>query len=270
MSDIEKKLKNELVELFKGLGISEGDKIFITGNIAALGRIRIQKTRKMEILLDSIFEVIGSDSTVFSPSASMNLCNTNIPFDKLNTPSDKMGAFAEYIRKLPSSVRSNHPFWSVSGVGKDANILKNVSKHAFGIESPWSHFLDMDVKQLNMGLHPSKAVTLIHHIETIYGVPYRYTKEFNHPIMNNGKISNECFYQSVMYLDSDIKKRVLLNEHYFESLKSKNLLHENNHESGLKFWCFKMNDFYKHAITFFKNDIYNYLENKPKIRPYQK
>ena len=129
----------------------------------------------------------------------MNLCNTSIPFDIKNTPSDKMGAFAEYIRKLSDSVRSNHPFWSVSGIGKDANILKNVSKHAFGVESPWSHFLDMDVKQLNLGLHPSKAVTLIHHIETIYGVPYRYTKEFNHPILKNGKIIKDYFYQSVMF-----------------------------------------------------------------------
>ena len=43
---------------------------------------------------------------------------------------------------------------------------------------PWSKFLDLDVLQVNIGIHPSKAVTLIHHIETIFGVPYRYTKEF--------------------------------------------------------------------------------------------
>lgn len=270
MSEIEKKFKNELVQLLKNLGLSHGDKVFVTGNLASLGRLRIFKNRKMEILFDSIFSVIGKDSTIFSPSASMNLCNTSIPFDIKNTPSDRMGAFAEYLRKLPASVRSNHPFWSVSGIGKDANILKKVSKHAFGIESPWSHFLDMDVKQLNFGLHPSKAVTLIHHIETIYGVPYRYTKEFNHPILKNGKITKDFFYQSVMYVDSDIKKRVLLNEHYFESLKEKKLLHENTHETGLKLWCFKMKDFYNEAITFFNEDIYNYLEYEPKIKPYQK
>lgn len=270
MNEIEKKLNNELVQLLKDLGFSYGDKVFVTGNIALLARLKISKTTKMKILLDSIFEVIGEDSTIFSPSSSMNLCNTSIPFDIKNTPSYEMGAFAEYLRKLPSSIRSNHPFWSVSGIGKDANILTKVSKHAFGVESPWSHFLDMNVKQLNLGLHPSKAVTLIHHIETIYGVPYRYTKEFNHPILKNGKIIKDYFYQSVMYLDSDIKKRVLLNEHYFESLKEKKLLHENTHETGLKLWCFKMKDFYKEAIKFFNEDIYNYLEYEPSIKPYQK
>ena len=93
---------------------------------------------------------------------------------------------------------------------------------------------------------------------------------YRNPILKNGKITKDFFYQSVMYVDSDIKKRVLLNEHYFESLKEKKLLHENTHETGLKLWCFKMKDFYKEAITFFNDDIYNYLEYEPKIKPYQK
>lgn len=270
MNSIENNFNEEIKNLFLDLGLEKDENVFITGNIAALGRVRIPKKIKMEVLLNSIFKIIGKNSTVFSPSASMNLCNTEIPFDIENTPSNQMGAFAEYVRKLPNSVRSNHPFWSVSGVGKNAEILKSVSKHAFGVCSPWSHFLEMDVRQINLGLHPSKAVTLIHHIETIYGVPYRYTKEFEHPILKNGEISYEKFYQSVMYLNSDIKKRILLNEHYFESLKSEKLIIENTHSSGLKVWSFKMRDFYNHATKFFNDDIYNYLEFEPKIKPYKK
>ena len=45
MNELEKKLKNELVQLLK-LGLSHGDKVFVTGNIASLGRLRILKTRK--------------------------------------------------------------------------------------------------------------------------------------------------------------------------------------------------------------------------------
>ena len=55
MNELEKKIKNELVQLLKNLGLSHGDKVFVTGNIASLGRLRILKTRKMEILLNSIF-----------------------------------------------------------------------------------------------------------------------------------------------------------------------------------------------------------------------
>ena len=131
--------------------------------------------------LSSFQEVIGHEGTVFSPSASMNLCNTDIPFDIDLTPSHQMGAFAEYIRQASSSVRTFHPFWSISGLGKYAEILRNVSRHSYGVGSPWSKFLDLDLLQINIGIHPSKAVTLIHHIEVVTGVPYRYTKEFMNP-----------------------------------------------------------------------------------------
>ena len=44
-------------------------------------------------------KVIGKNGTIFSPSASMNLINSEIVFDLKNTPSYKMGPLAEMIRK---------------------------------------------------------------------------------------------------------------------------------------------------------------------------
>ena len=73
---------------------------------------------------------------------------------------------------------------------------------------------------------------------------------------------------SVMYRDSDIKKRVALNEHYFNEMEKRNLLQSITHSSGLKIWSFKMRDFYSVALEFFLDDIYNYLEEPPPVRPY--
>ena len=73
-----------------------------------------------------------------------------------------------------------------------------------------------------------------------------------------------------MYRNASIRKKIELNEHFFNTLESKNLLNESVHSSGLKFWSFKMNEFYKVAIEFFIDDIYNYLEEPPPIRPYSK
>ena len=73
---------------------------------------------------------------------------------------------------------------------------------------------------------------------------------------------------SVMYHESDILKRLALNEHYFNEMEKKNLLSSATHSSGLKLWTFKMRDFYDVATSFFIDDIYNYLEHPPKIRPY--
>lgn len=253
---------------FKNVGIRKDDNCYIAGNISALARTRIKKDILLSVFLSSFREAVGSMGTLFSPSASMNLCNTKTPFDIENTPSHEMGALAEFIRAANGSVRSFHPFWSISGLGDKASILNKVSRHSYGTGSPWSKFLDLDTRQVNIGLHPSKAVTLIHHIEVITGVPYRYTKEFLHPILNNGEISVQPFYMSVLYKDADIKKRINLNEHYFNELQKRSLLLHTRNNSGLDIWSFKMRDFYDVATEFFVKDIYNYLEHPPKIKPY--
>lgn len=264
---IDKELKDKIIKALKKLNIVKNDNVYIASDLSPFALIRIPKKRKLELIFESIFEVIGDNGTIFSPSASMNLCNTKIPFDLINTPSYEMGSFAEHIRTSEGAIRSMHPFWSISGVGKKSNILKQVSKHSYGYESPWSRFLECDVKQLNFGIHPSRAVTLIHHIETIMGVPYRYTKEFIHPIKIKNQIIKEQFYMSVFYKNSDAKKRILLNEHFFNELKKHNMLYCEK-INKMQIWSFKMNDFYSKVTKMFVNDIYTYLESEPNKKPY--
>jgi len=269
--ELKDNLINDLTECFHNVGIKNGDTVYTTGNASRLARSRVGKEDILAALYKSFNIVIGSSGNLFAPSASMNLCNTEIVFDIKETPSHEMGAFSEYLRKTENSVRSFHPFWSICGVGPKSSFLKHVSRHSYGAGSPWSHFLNLDTKQVNIGVHPSKAVTLIHHLEVITGVPYRYTKEFMHPVKRGKDIVNEPFYMSVMYLQSDIKKRIALNEHYFEIMNQKNMLKETMHElTGIKIWSFKMQDFYEVALDHFVNDIYNYLEYPPEIRPYSK
>lgn len=265
----EEKLSTDLSSELEKIGLSKNMNCYVAGNIISLAKTRIKKNNLLPLCLSAFTDIIGSSGTIFSPSASMNLCNTEIPFDLEKTPSHNMGAFAEFIRLQTSSVRSLHPFWSISGIGANTGILNNVSRHSYGVGSPWSRFLDLDVMQINLGVHPSKAVTLIHHVEVTTGVPYRYTKEFMHPIVQtDGSISHEPFYMSVMYKQTNTKKKIALNEHYFNEMEKRNLIKSTTHESGLKMWSFKMRDFYKVALEFFVKDTYNYLENPPTIKPY--
>lgn len=262
-------LKSDLDKLFDELSISKGENIYVTGNISKFARTRILKSDILRAITNSLIESITPLGTIFSPSASMNLCNSDIVFDLAETPSHEMGPLAEFLRLQENSVRSFHPFWSISGLGKKAELLKDVSRHSYGLFSPWSYFLDLNVRQINFGIHPSKAVTLIHHVETAVGVPYRYTKEFIHPVIRNKKEIMEPFYMSVLYKDTDITKRIKLNEHYFEILTQRRQLHYVKHKSGIDIWSFKMSDFFNAVEPIFKRDIYNYLEHEPTIRPYQ-
>jgi aminoglycoside 3-N-acetyltransferase len=42
------------------------------------------------------------------------------------------------------------------------------------------------------------------------GVPYRYTKEFIHPVIRDGKVVEEPFYMHVWYRECDIQRDVIV------------------------------------------------------------
>lgn len=260
-----KKFSLNIYNLFKKLKLNQNKNLFVTSNLQKLAKIRILKSEKLEIILNNLKKILGKNYSIFTPTATLNLCNTDIIFDLFNSPAHRMGPLAEYIRQKDST-RSIHPYWSVSGIGQYKNLLKNVSKHAYGHKSPWSIMTDLDFTQLNIGMHPSKAVTLIHHIETIMGVPYRFNKEFEHKIKINNKIYSDKFYLSVFYKSTIIKKKQKLNEHFFNEMKKqKKLNYALDKKSGLEMWSFRMNDFFEIATKMIQNNMYSYLEETPDL-----
>lgn len=261
--------RRALITTLEKLDIAPNSCVFVASNISKFGKIRLSKALKLRALHSAIEYYIGKKGSVFVPTATMNLCNSNRVFDRGATPSFEMGAFSEYVRLLKGSVRSMHPFWSVSGIGPAAERLWRVSRHAYGVGSPWSILLEEDARQLNLGIHPSKAVTLIHHVETVIGVPYRYTKEFFHPVNRNGSVALENFYQLVFYRGCDAEKKFELNEHFFSKLERDGHLFKAKNFCGTDFYAFQMSQFYKVAVDFFSDDIYTYLEREPSIKPYR-
>lgn len=263
--NLQNTFKEDLLISLQKIGVQKSKNVFITSDLEQIAFLRIKKEEKLKIILNSIKKIIGKNYTIFSPSASFNIINTKDIFDINNTPSFEMGPLAEYIRTQKNSLRSLHPLWSVSGIGKNKNILKNISRHAYGIESPWSRMLKLNSYQINLGIHPSKAATLVHHIETIFGVPYRFNKQFYCKIKNKNKIANEDFYLSVFYKNQNIKKRIKLNEHFFDEMKKYNKIKHIKTKFNLDIWFFSMNDFYNIAIKYFLKNIFNYLEFKPNL-----
>ncbi|MBS29533.1 MAG: hypothetical protein CMG39_00010 [Candidatus Marinimicrobia bacterium] len=262
---LEENFSKDILTGFKKINIGEINNIYVTSNLNQISKIRISKQRKLDILLGNLKKTLKKNYTIFSPTSNLDLFNKKYIFDLKKTPSFNMGPLAEYIRTQKNSVRSMHPFWSVSGFGKNAGYLKKVSRHAYGYGSPWSKMLDLDFQQLNLGIHPSKAVTLIHHIETIYGVPYRFNKQFKCSVLKGNKIKKEKFYVSVFFRNQNIKKRFKLNEHFFLKLKKNKKLKYFKTKHGLEMWSFKMRDFFEIAINYFNENIFNYLEFEPDL-----
>lgn len=269
VSDLKPKIfRKHLEALLQNLHLPDVNSIFITGDMGCFRRWKLSRADLCEALYGALLSVFGEQVTIFVPTASMNLCNTTTPFDLLSTPSYQMGVFSEYIRNMPHHVRSEHPFWSVTAIGPGASVLKSASRHAYGVGSPWSRMIDRDTYQINFGKHPSKAVTLIHHVETVVGVPYRYNKAFLHPISEKGEIVLREYYQLVFYNCSHGLKKINLNNHYFNEMERHSMLKMSSND-GCDMYSFRMKDFFNVAVDFMIRDIYNYLENVPYEKIYR-
>jgi aminoglycoside 3-N-acetyltransferase len=195
------------------------------------------------------------------------LCNTTIPFDVRTTPSFERGLFTEYVRQLPDAKRSFHPFTSYAAVGAAAEfITSNATRHAYGPETPEARMIENRAKFLSLGVGPN-IITTVHHVEHVMGVPYRYHKEFMHPVVRDGKTVIEPFYQFVWYRDADVQASQ--NRRLFGRLEG--CLQINQAKLGRgAISCFSLADFYRLSIQEFARDIYIWCDHPPAIRPYQK
>ena len=248
----------------------ESDIVFVTCDLGFLGSLKLKNRKEsLEVLYLKILEKTNNATLVF-PLASLNLCNTKIPFQIDITPSYEMGAFSEYLRNKKDSVRSMHPFWSVGAIGPLAKTLtQNISPHAYAVNSIWDRLCRYKAKQLTLGKNVSDALTIVHHCECITGVPYRYTKEFSHPVeLESGLIKEKLFYLSVFYKNLRAQKRLKRNVHFFKNLNEKQFstfsikLKENLivQSSFLDLYTFREN-----ATNIISDDIYSYLEFPPDI-----
>ena len=260
----------DIKESYKKIGICEGMTISLKTDLRFLGPFSSNSQKDM---LESHFNALAdlidlSKGTIVVSTASTSLCNTNNIFDVNNTPSE-FGALTEFIRNQIGAIRSFHPFNSYAAIGKNANyICTNNSRHCYGSNTPKARLLELDAKCLSIGLHPTETSTLIHHVEMLMGVPYRYVKEFIHPVLRQDKVFYEPFYMHLRYLECKAVMK-LNNMVYPNFYKSGYIIKEESLGRG-KIYLFSMNEFYSTTEALFTNNLYAALENIPLLKPYQK
>lgn len=244
--------------------------VFISGNLGFLGEYKFSSKKE---LIDTIIEIIielSKGATILTSTFTLNLANTNIPFDIHKTKSIH-GAIANYFIEHKDSVRSMHPFTSFTAIGEKAEYLcTNNSRFSYGIDSPYDRMLSLENPlTISIGLPPNLTCSLIHHVEHMMHVPYRYIKEFEHPVIINGNIIYETFYMHVIYHEiyDEIKRNK--NIKFFNEFKKENTIYEAILGKG-KIYSYRAKDFYNKAIELLKKDIYFWLDEPPKKRPYRR
>lgn len=260
---------SDIKEAYKKVGVEKGRVVLIKSDLRYLGNYdRPDKMAVLHAHFNSLSDLIDlAEGTLVVPTSSTFLCNTDTPFDPDKTPSER-GVLSEYIRKQEGAIRSFHPFMSYTAIGKHASyICHDVSRHAFGPETPKDRMLSLDALNISVGLPPQATCSIVHHVEMAMGVPYRYTKEFLHPVVRNNCIQKELFYLYVWYRDIGIKRNRNKNifKHFFDSGYK---VQETELGRG-KIYSYSSGQFYKSTVDFLKHNIYGWLDEPPFKRPYR-
>lgn len=193
------------------LGVKPGSIIYITGNLGNLGLPHNLSGEKikgrnqiLDFYLNGILDSIGTNGTIVFPTHSFNLIENKDTFDPNQTPTNY--TLSEYLRKTLKAKRQLHPYSSLASYGKhsDKIISKNITKHPYGMDSPYKFLEENDCIFISLGLPARKSISAVHYCEFKAGVPYRYTKSFNQSIFFNDKESLEEFFLYVCYREVEI------------------------------------------------------------------
>ena len=257
----------DIIDAYKGVGVESGRVVYITGNFGRPGIYQFpQKNKLLDAHLTAIQEILGPDGTLMVPTHTWSLCNTNKLFDLSSTPSET-GPFTEYVRLQKEAVRQFHPFSSTTALGKDAKELcLHTSKHVYGAESPFQRMIDSDALYISVGQDMALSISLVHQIEFVMGVPYRYVKEFSHPCLINNVVEDRDFYLHVIRKDLEIQR----DKNKKIMSRFRQVGHMARASLGRSFLeGLSAAEFYKIITKEFSKDIYYWLENPPSSRPYR-
>jgi aminoglycoside 3-N-acetyltransferase len=173
----------QLIADLRALGVCPGDGLLIHSAVQFLGR----PAGGIEMYYRALCQLLGIEASVSPPSPQGTLVVPAFnfafargePYDPRTTPSDGMGAFAEYVRTRPEARRTPHPMQSLVVVGAYAgDLAQRDTPAAFDPGSAFERMLELDFKLLLLGAD-IQSVSMLHFSEQRANVPYRYWKEFS-------------------------------------------------------------------------------------------
>jgi aminoglycoside 3-N-acetyltransferase len=250
----------EICDVIRALGIKPGDIVMVHSDLSRIGPIDGAKNKDQmaACYFKALSNVITSEGTVVALACTESFARHGKAFDYENSPSEQ-GIFSEYVRKLPGSIRSMHPLFSLVAHGAQAEtICGEVSCSAFGWDSPFGQLHRQNGLILCIGVD-LKAMTFIHYVEQLFGVPYGYTKEWSAQIFKDGKLVDNQFFAFVRYRDAGVNYNF---DHFQQLLLAQGVARVMPVGYGHAV-AVRSADVFDAAIAALKKDIFTLLENHP-------
>jgi len=274
------KFKKDFNNYIKTVGIKPGDTVYLGINIGKTfssykktlfeeENILSIKNKCSGLILDSLKKLVGNEGTIVVPTFSFSFIKQK-KFNIKNTPST-LGFFENFFLKQKKIKRSPHPIYSISVWGKNKKIIEPCGTFSFGVNSPFSNFLDCNVKFVNIGCRWIETCTYVHHLEHLNGINHRFYKPTTGKVILNRYSKTDTYYNPVRFfnLKSDkaeykIEKFLIKNNKikeinknfYCSSIKAKDI-----YDIGLKILRNKPSFFMsKKTITYIdKNDKLSFI-----------
>lgn len=257
------------MKAYAGLGLAEGSVLYVEADLSCFGRHSPHGAPEIcKSHLRAVKRSIGDSGTIVVPSGSPSLHRSGLPFSVSETPSE-WGVFSEFVRTREGSVRSKHAFCSFTALGAEAaSICGRVSPHDYGAYTPMSRMVDRNTVFLSLGLHPRYTTTTIHQVEKDVGVPYRYVREYEHPVVISGCITAQMFYRHVWYHACAIEKAPKERWAFWDRFEERHEIKKSALGRGY-LYAYSMRDFYLFALDEMVRDPYMLLARPPSVRPYR-
>lgn len=256
--------KEEIIRALKKVAIKKGDIVLVHSALSEIGRIEGGKggDEYLANLCKAFFSVIGKNGTLVVPAFFYDYGRYQTPYDTRRSPvSGELGAFARYVAGLPKAERSPNPITALAAVGAKADyICGGGTGSSFGVDSPWDRLLKSNAKMVFLGVD-LRAMTFIHYVEYMVGVPHLYNKFSTAPVFKNGRLIKLPISSQVRYLDFGIEYDALKNTKRFESA---GLVRKEKIGAGFV-RCLSCKEFFEFAKEKLKKDYFYFLKQPPKF-----
>jgi aminoglycoside 3-N-acetyltransferase len=193
----------QVVQVLQAVGVQPGDRLLVHSAVQFLGKPKNEPTSPaVWMYLAAIQDVLGGDGTLAVPAFNFSFARGE-PFDSRSTPSAGMGAFSEFVRQQPGSMRTPHPMQSLAVLGPlAADLAGRDTPSAFDPGSAFERLLDLGFKLLLLGADVN-AVSLVHYSEQRAAVPYRYWKRFTGRVRQGDDWQERTYSMYVRDLEVD-------------------------------------------------------------------
>ena len=258
--------QRELADAFSAVGLAEGDIVYLTTQLYGLGPMADATNRLdfLERFYAAIRSAIGQGGTLVVPTFTQQVGQFGLPYIHEETVS-LTGILGEHVRQRADSIRSLHPVFSVAAIGpRQDELCRDVSPVAFGVDSAFDRLARLGGKAVCLGFeyYSGHIVSLMHHVETMFAVPYYYNKIVQSAVHAEGKKIDREFVINVRYLGMEC---IFDYRKYTDALAERGMIRSAPIGSG-DMHAVDLKDMMDVGVSQLKDDLYAFLSHPPEYR----